>query len=698
MWGSSLIRSTYILPEVKAVFFLYVGWLLFFSFDRLGLVVRNISLAQEVPIDTLAKSFLVGLRFDLAVTSFLLMPVLAWMLMPGIGWQMSQRSARLFPLVFTILWTPIILLSLSEWEFYWAFHQRFNNLAIRYITDDPDTVFSMIWNGFPVVRYLFGVLILCVLVYISLWQLMKPFASGQISWFSGFNWKVYLRRLSAYLIVIVLVIFGARGGFQPGAPIRWGDAFFSDNTFANQMALNGIFALVKAAQCHKRAQKIRVWKKDMDKELALKITRQMVVQFDDRLLLPDKYPLFRRPGSVPRQVEFHPRPKNLVVILMESMSGEFVHAMGAPWKATPVLDDLISKGILFDRFFSQGTHTHQALYSTMCSFPNLPGHEYLMQSELGLQGIPSLPMLLRLQGYHTLYIYNGVFNWDNQKGFFKNQGMEIFIGRDDFESPIFKDPTWGVCDEDVMRRAVKEIDKICHEKGFFALVQTLSNHEPYKLPPPAPFKELKGPEDIGPRLQGVRYADYALGVFFKLASTRSWFKDTLFIILGDHGFDYRAPESILGERTFHIPFVIYYPGDMRWAGKRFHAVGSQVDLLPTVLGLMGLKAPNQAWGRDLFRLNPDDEGFAIVKPSGDSRVLGYFFGKYLLVKALGMAPVLYSYQIGPMHLERVSKVDKENLKRRIQELRSYVQTGRWALETRRAGVPKDIILDFFQGD
>ena len=115
------------------------------------------------------------------------------------------------------------------------------------------------------------------------------------------------------------------------------------------------------------------WSKSIPEGKALTVVRNIVLQPGDRLLSPAQYPLLRIPGDSPRTVEFSPRPHNLVIILMESFSGEFVHTLGAPYNATPRFDQICTQGILFDHFFSQGSHTHQGIFATLCSFPNLPG-------------------------------------------------------------------------------------------------------------------------------------------------------------------------------------------------------------------------------------------------------------------------------------------------------------------------------------
>lgn len=149
--------------------------------------------------------------------------------------------------------------------------------------------------------------------------------------------------------------------------------------------------------------------------------------------------------------------KNVVVILMESFAGHSVGALGRPGNITPYFDKLSKEGLLFDRFFSNGTHTHQGMFATMACFPNLPGFEYLMQTPEGSHKLSGLPQLLSARKFDDVYVYNGDFAWDNQSGFFSNQGMTNFIGRNDFVNPVFSDPTWGVSDQDMFNRGLEEL-------------------------------------------------------------------------------------------------------------------------------------------------------------------------------------------------------------------------------------------------
>ena len=674
--------------ELKFILQIFLLWMLLFFFFRAGLLLSNAHLFSAVPAKTLLLSFLVGCRFDCLVTCQLVLPLLAWLLIPMFGWQYSPRMLRWLPPVLIVLWSPLLFLSLAEWQFYGEFQDRFNNLSIQYLNDSPSTVLSMIWHGYPIVRYAFIWVLMAVFFYYILRRLLKH---GDLP--GTFTWRRYATHVLPFgLMLVLFLVIGARGPLRQGPPLRWGDAYFSDSAAANQLALNGIFSLSRAVLQKKQNNRSTAWEKMLPAGAALDVTRSLVLQPGDRLLAPAEYPLLRVPGEGPRAVQFSPRPRNLVIILMESFLGEFVGALGAPYNATPCFDQLSKKGMLFDHFFSQGTHTHQGLFATLCSIPNLPGFEFLMADTAGKQPFRSLPAILSEQGYQTIYIYNGSPTWDNQEGFFRNQGIRYFVGRDDYINPLHNDPTWGVSDEDMFMRAIDEIGRLSAQGPAFALLQTLSNHAPFNLPPPAPFNDISGPRHLLARLNGLRYADWALGKFFDAASQKPWFKETLFVLLADHGFPFESKQADIDLDEYHIPLLIYYPGDTRYAGRRIHTIGSQVDVLPTSLGLLEVRYAGQSWGRDLFRLDAGDRGWAVIKPAGTSQKAAFIHDDSLLILKPEFNPELYKFELNPWRAVKTSG-QPGMVSSLSRDASAYLQTAITALTTKHAGITPQKIRD-----
>jgi phosphoglycerol transferase MdoB-like AlkP superfamily enzyme len=370
---------------------------------------------------------------------------------------------------------------------------------------------------------------------------------------------------------------------------------------------------------------------------------------------------------------------------MESLAGHAVGALGAGGNITPEFDKLAGEGLLFSRFFSNGTHTHQGMFASMGCFPNLPGFEYLMQTPEGGNWFSGLPQLLSARQFDNLYVYNGDFAWDNQYGFFGRQGIRNFIGRNEFVNPLVSDPTWGVSDQDMFERAAEELAKKgAGGKPFYAVLQTLSNHTPYPLPAKLPVEPVTGRGALDQHLTAMRYADWALGRFFEKARKAPYFKETLFVIVGDHGFANEGQLTEMNLARFNVPLLLIAPGIREKFGAMRQTVGSQVDIVPTIMGRLGGSVRHQCWGRDLLNLPAGDPGYAVVKPSGGEQVVAIFAGNKLLVQAKSVEPKVYSYLLGSdWSASLVEHAPEEaDMKHRLE---AYLQTATRSLLENTAG-------------
>ena len=648
-----------------------------FSLLRALLLYRNFDLAAEIPAANLVMAFGVGLRFDLIIVCYCMLPLGFMLLFPV---SAAWRKACLYWLGFC--GAVCIFLGIAELDFYHEFHARLNSIAFQYLKEDPKTVLQMLWFGFPVVRYL----LLCAFLW-SLYMGGLLLVNKHAPAYGKRRRPAYRPavHILAFLLVVLLGVTGARGTLRSGPPLRWGDAYFSSNTFANHLSLNGTFTLAKAVEDVESQKKGEKWLRALPRDEATAVTRGMLVTDRDKLLDPDRYAVLREHRPVPKLAPN--RIKNVVVIIMESFSGEFVGALQRDYGVTPEFDKLAREGLLFDHFFSNGTHTHQGMFASLASFPNLPGHEYLMQQPQGSNAFSGLPVLLKERGFNDLYVYNGDFAWDNQEGFFRNQGMTRFVGRQDYRNPKVVNPTWGVSDEDMFDKALTELDLAARKQPFFAVLQTLSNHTPYVLPSPLPFDPL--PADAGPlaeHLTAMKYSDWALGQFFKAAKKSPYYRDTLFAITGDHGFG--VPKQLAGIDIlmYHVPLLLIGPGIREAYGSRTSVVGTQVDLVPTIVGLLGKPFVHQCWGRDLLALPADDPGFGIIKPSGSDQTTALIKGDYVLTRTPDDRFVLSTYQLYPA--PRAEAVhDAKRTGEMSKELTAYIQTAMTSLAENTTGRP-----------
>lgn len=662
--------------EVRRSLFIYVGGFLVFNILilfvffvlRVLLYTYNIERVESASFMEVVDSFVLGIRFDLNVSAIACLP-LAFI---GLTSSRSYRNFCLYWLGFSV--AVVLLLGLMELQFYSEFQQRLNSLVLQYLKEDFSTVMTMVWYGLPVVTYTGAWLLATVLV----WKVIrilgqriyaKPAQTGLVN-------------LPLVLLLLVVAIISSRGTLRSGSPLRWGDAYQSQNMFLNHLALNGTFTFFNALISENTNSIDARWLKASPDDEALTITRNLVVTESDRLVDIEKASVRRihTPASTDSGKSSNSNPLNIVIILLESYSGRFTGALGNEFGVTPELDKLAEEGVLFTRFFSNGTHTHQGIFATLSCFPNLPGYEYLMQQPEGRHHFSGLTSLL--PDYESLFIYNGDFSWDNQFGYLRNQGFNQFIGRDDFVNPVYVDPVWGVSDEDIFQRGVEEWGKLEQVSPFYLILQSLSNHMPYSLPEPLAFEPITDHGELSQRLTAMKYSDWALGEFFRKVKASDQYADTLFIILGDHGFVVKTQLTEVNLLRFHVPMLMIGPGLQKMQGKQIDIVASQVDIIPTIVGLLGKPVQHQCWGRDLFDLPEDDKGFAVIKPSGDQSTVALVKGNKVLTWDYQRGSHLYELDLSPQ--PKVKPVsDSKDEERMTRELRSFIQVAMKSLVENR---------------
>ena len=652
--------------------------MLMFTLLRVALLVYNREMILDTPASTFLEAFVNGLRFDLRIVVYLSIPLLLAVLSVK---AMKSRGVLRFWL--TAASSLALFLGLMEMDFYREFHQRLNGLVFQYVKEDPKTVMSMLWYGFPVVRYLLAWAVGTAVLYFA-FKGADCVTRSRTSVSAGAETATapLFSRIAVFVVVLLVCVVAARGTLRQGPPLRWGDAYTTDSNFANQLGLNGSLSLIAAAKSRFSDDRSNVWKATLEEPAAVQTVRDMLLTDHDKLVDPDTAPV-RRDTTPPAERTLP--IKNVVVILMESFAGHSVGALGRPGNITPYFDNLAKEGLLFERFFSNGTHTHQGMFATMACFPNLPGFEYLMQTPEGSHKLSGLPELLSARKFDDVYVYNGDFAWDNQSGFFSNQGMTTFVGRNDFVDPVFSDPTWGVSDQDMFNRGLEELKKREGKEPFYALLQTLSNHTPYALPTPLPVEPVTDRGSLNEHLTAMRYSDWALGQFFEKARKEPYFNETLFVVVGDHGFGNEQQISEMDLGRFNVPLLFVGPGIQEKFGPRNDTVGTQVDIVPTIMGRLGGEFRQQCWGRDLLTLPEGDKGAGVIKPSGSDQTVAIISGDHLLVQPKDMPAKVWQYHLGANPEAKVvtdSAVEAE-LK---QKLESFLQTATKSLLDNTAGV------------
>jgi phosphoglycerol transferase MdoB-like AlkP superfamily enzyme len=324
------------------------------------------------------------------------------------------------------------------------------------------------------------------------------------------------------------------------------------------------------------------------------------------------------------------RPPNLVIILEESLGAEFVGSLGGV-DVTPELDQLSTQGIWFENLYATGTRSARGIEAVISGFTPTPARS-VVKLPRSQREFFTIAALLKNRGYNTSFMYGGEANFDNMRTFFVGNGIDQIIEKKDFANPAFMG-SWGICDGELFDRAHAEF-VAQGDKPFFSLVFTSSNHSPFEFP--------EGDFDLheAPRAtvnNAVKYADHALGEFFRKARESDYWDNTLFLVVADHNSRVRGAKLVPVE-YFHIPGLILGGSVEPLVVSR---LTSQIDLIPTLLGQMGIDDANPATGYDIFRpemaLVP---GRAIMQYNG---VQAYMQGDRVVIMEMGKVPEVYHY-------------------------------------------------------
>src|SRR5258706_346571 len=413
-------------------------------------------------------------------------------------------------------------------------------------------------------------------------------------------------RRAAIATLAALYVLGIWGKWS-WYPLRWSEAYFSASEAVAALALNPVLFLSDTAENRTAPYdeaKVREHYAYTASLLGIKTPDANKLDFA-RYVTPERKPAV---------------PYNLVVIHLESFAAFKSGTFGNRLNATPHFDAIAKDGLLFTNFFVPEVPTARSVFEMLTGVPDVNPTTTASRNPLVVN---QHTLVNALEGYEKYYFLGGSATWGNIRGLFAHNipGLHIFE-EGDYDAPQVDG--WGVSDVVLFDKAHKTLRD--GEKPFFAFIQTAGNHRPYTIPDDHPGFELarvdadelaKNGFDGLAAYNGMRYLDFSLGSFFAKAREAPWFKNTVFVMYGDHGnpSTLQTPWEQLLLTGYHVPFVIYAPGILK-GGGRIDFTASLPDSLPTALGLIGVPYLNTALGRDLLDLGPGDRHFSLIGFNG----------------------------------------------------------------------------------
>ena len=393
------------------------------------------------------------------------------------------------------------------------------------------------------------------------------------------NVRCIASRGIVWVLAVLLCLFGIRGrrGYNP---IKVSEAYYCDDSFLNQLGINPSFNLLTSVLDDLRKE---------NRELHLMPYAEAISYARASLGIQGKadsnYVLRRRVVSA-----ISPRRHNVVVILMESMSASLLKTFGQPDELTPTLDSLYRCSLAFTNCYSAGIHTNHGLTASLYSFPALMFRN-LMKGTVTphREGIPTI---LRREGYHNMFFMTHEAQYDNMKAFFSTNGYDDIYSQENYPRDSVVN-SFGVGDHFEMNFALGKINAAARRHNpFLATILTISNHPPYKVPTWFHARSKEAEKQI------VEYADWSIGQFLKAARREPWYRNTVFVIYADHGKMVGKTDGELPVSYNHIPLLIFGP-DVK--PQLYDGLAQQVDIVPTVLGLLGLSYDYDGFGVDLLK-------------------------------------------------------------------------------------------------
>jgi phosphoglycerol transferase MdoB-like AlkP superfamily enzyme len=313
-----------------------------------------------------------------------------------------------------------------------------------------------------------------------------------------------------------------------------------------------------------------------------------------------KYPIPDAP-RLPFAITSQP---NIVLILMESVRAFESGSYGAPVSFTPSFDRLAKEGIFFSTVYANAAQTIRSEFAIHSSLiPNARGGSvYIDQPDLG---VLTLGMILKERNYSTHWIGSHPPTFDNKIKFHSQHGIDGFHYEPERRRPVIG---MGAADFDLFDYAFETLKK--QQQPYFAEIMTLSNHFPFAgYPTDSQAPAVSGSKLYQGYCRGIYYTDAALGAFIDRVRQDRSFDNTLFVVTGDHGVwlfpdDTRFAGMVFRQEAyFRVPLLMWSP---RLSPQRVTALGSHIDIVPSVLDLMDIRIPNAFLGNSLFRDNVEN--------------------------------------------------------------------------------------------
>ncbi len=580
----------------------FLFWLCIFALARAIFLVYYWTLLREEHtgfLHTMA-SFWYALKLDAATACYLLVFPFFLLVVQSI---FSPSWLNVLHKVYTAIVLFIFtLITTAELGIYFEWKTKLHYKALMYFAHP-----SEIYNSTETSTFFLLLGILAFQFLLGLFLYLKVFFVPVI--------KIKRHYLFSFLFLIitpVLLFIGARGGIQP-IPINQSESYYSQHNILNLAATNSAFNLyISFYENHKNFGKNPFLFYDMaEAEETVK-------------------KLYAVPVDTAVHVLKTSRP-NIVLLIMESWSADLIRTLGGDTAITPAFHELEKNGILFTNIYASGTRSEQGMGCIFSGFPAHPISSITVQPDKYVH-LPSLTRVLHNQGYTTSYYFGGQLIYGNIKSYIIWNGFDRVKEIYDFSDTLPRGKL-GIHDQYTLAQQIRDLNS--EKQPFFSALFTLSTHSPFDMPL-AEKTDWGYSDNINDYLNSAHYTDHCLGDYFRQAAKELWYDSTLFIIVADHSHYSQKNYSYFSPPYHKIPLLFY--GNVikdEYKGTTCNRVGSQADIVATLLPQLGLDTSVFHWSKNLldpytpqFAYVAFEEGIGWITPEGyffyDSRMNHYY--------------------------------------------------------------------------
>ncbi len=485
----------------------------------------------------------------------------------GLMLFLPQYRAAIRRVLYTIVIFIYVLLiiqnAISEYFFWNEFGMRYNFIAVDYLIYTTEVIGNIL-ESYPVIPIFIALFL--ITGFITNWIVKKT--RSEIEKIPSLLDKFKLTLLYFALVATSLVAIPLLSEKENAT-----------NVFANELQANGIYKFYTAFK---------------NNELDYFKFYKTLPTNEAYALLQKEKPLLREIKSDSAETR-----KNVVLITIESYSAEYMQHYGDTNNLTPFLDSLVDKSLWFTNLYAVGNRTVRGLEAVTLCLPPTAGESVIKRSDN--KDKFTTAQVFRKKGYQVKFLYGGDAYFDNMQDFFAGNAYDIIDKKSFQPDEITFSNVWGVCDEDMANKAIKIMNSEAETgRPFFNHWMTVSNHRPYTYP--------EGRVDNSfakSRFGGVKYTDFALRHFFAMAKKQSWYNNTVFVILADHCAS-SAGKTELPLDKYRIPAMIFDPKNKP---KQHDVLMSQIDVMPTLFGLLHFNYASKFYGQDVFEPNYKPRAF-----------------------------------------------------------------------------------------